>query len=174
MDKNKITEQFRLNGVAYISGEEEVVYTSNEIQKEVKQVRENITVEQTSDKGENEVLEENEEVTFNAVIKNEGAFEREITITDNISEEFTVVDAYYEFNGETKNLNVEEETKETIKPDDVIKITVKAKATNVENANGELINEFEVAGTNTVEVSNYLILCEVTCNNRSAFNMSIS
>ena len=165
MDPQKTVELYRVNGKAYIEDEKNIVYTSNEIQKEVKQYDTVITVEQTSDKDENEVLEEGEEVTFNAVIKNEGVFEKEITITDNIAEEFTVIDAYYEFNGKTISLKEKEDVVETIRPDETIKLTVRAKASNLENSSGEIKNEFEVLGDNTFEASNALKYRIASVNN---------
>lgn len=155
MDSNKESELFRLNYMAYVQDEEDIVYTSNEIQKEVKQANRNlITIEQTSDKDNNEILEENEEVTFNAVIKNEGIAEKEITITDTISENFEIVDAYYEFNGRTVDLDIKENTKETIGPDERIKITVKAKAINTEDVTRGLSNEFGIETDNMCSISN--------------------
>lgn len=155
MDSEKTVDLFRLNYIAYVQGEEDVIYTSNEIQKEVKQANRNtITIEQTSDKNENETIKEDEEVTFNAVIRNEGVAEKEIRIADNISEELTIVDAYYEFNGQTIILDLEKDTKETIRPNDEIKITVKAKAKNIEDATRALSNEFEIETDDMASTSN--------------------
>ena len=157
-DKNKMINVLYQ---AYLNDEKEEKYYSNEIIKEVIQTKTKITVEQSANVSQDVSLKDGNEITFETIIKNNGAIEKELLISDILPKGLYVKEASYEYNSQNNEIEITDNTnvefKILLKPGESIKLVI-AVEVNLENVDTskDITNEVSVTGESISESSNIL------------------
>lgn len=160
MNINSLSETMNNSYIAYLENEEDVQYYSNNIEKTITQDTTKIAVNQTSDKDENSILGQDDQIIFEIEIKNEGALDRDIEIVDILPQGLYVINAYYEYDNKNTKIEIFDESEikfdATLKSGTAMKLIITVEVNMVDCTDAEISNIVQVNGENISENSNEL------------------